>query len=134
MSVMPPRPAASFLTRPGSRRVGGLRRRVHPPEDGGGHVAPQFHHWIVPIAVVIMLVLFGSQRFGTEKVGRVFGPVTLLWFLSIAARRGFRVDRYEDAAVGEMGRDAEGRFAMLRVTRRPAVQFSGEHLPTLNIA
>lgn len=54
----------------------------------------------------------------------------LLWFLSIAARRGFRVDRYEDAAVGEMGRDAEGRFAMLRVTLRPAVQFSGEHLPT----
>ena len=54
----------------------------------------------------------------------------MLWFLSIAARRGFRVDRYEDAAVGEMGRDAEGRFAMLRVTLRPAVQFSGEHLPT----
>ena len=32
-------------------------------------VAPQFHHWIVPIAVVIMLWLFGSQRFGTDKVG-----------------------------------------------------------------
>ena len=47
--------------------------------------APQFHDWIVPIAVAIMLVLFATQRFGTEKVGKVFGPITLLWFLSIAA-------------------------------------------------
>jgi KUP system potassium uptake protein len=47
--------------------------------------APQLHDWIVPLAVVIMLVLFSTQRFGTEKVGRVFGPITLVWFLSIAA-------------------------------------------------
>lgn len=59
-------------------------------------VAPQFHHWIVPIAVVIMLVLFGSQRFGTEKVGRVFGPVTLLWFLSIAAIGAINIGRYPE--------------------------------------
>ncbi|WP_449447425.1 potassium transporter Kup [Thermomonas brevis] len=48
-------------------------------------VAPQMHDWIVPMAVVIMLVLFSTQRFGTEKVGRVFGPITLVWFVSIAA-------------------------------------------------
>ena len=47
-------------------------------------VAPQLHHWIVPLAVVIMLVLFGSQRYGTEKVGKVFGPITLVWFFAIA--------------------------------------------------
>ncbi|HWU70650.1 MAG TPA: potassium transporter Kup [Pseudoxanthomonas sp.] len=47
--------------------------------------APQLHAWIVPLAVVIMLVLFGSQRFGTEKVGKIFGPITLVWFLAIAA-------------------------------------------------
>ena len=47
--------------------------------------APQLHDWIVPLAVVIMLLLFSTQRFGTEKVGRVFGPITLVWFLSIAA-------------------------------------------------
>ena len=54
----------------------------------------------------------------------------MLWFLAIAAKRRFRVDRYFDAAVGVMGRNAEGREAMLTVTLRPEVLFSGEHLPT----
>jgi organic hydroperoxide reductase OsmC/OhrA len=54
----------------------------------------------------------------------------MLWFLAIAAKRKFRVDRYFDAAVGTMGRNAEGREAMLTVTLRPEVLFSGEHLPT----
>ncbi|MFT3756710.1 MAG: potassium transporter Kup [Pseudoxanthomonas sp.] len=53
--------------------------------------APQFHNWIVPIAVVIMVVLFATQRFGTEKVGKVFGPITLVWFLSIAALGVFNI-------------------------------------------
>jgi len=46
--------------------------------------APQFHDWIVPIAVLIMLVLFSTQRFGTAKVGKVFGPITMVWFVAIA--------------------------------------------------
>ncbi len=48
-------------------------------------VAPQLHDWIVPLAVVILLLLFLSQRYGTAKVGRVFGPVTCVWFLALAA-------------------------------------------------
>ncbi|MEJ1096985.1 MULTISPECIES: potassium transporter Kup [unclassified Pseudoxanthomonas] len=47
--------------------------------------APQLHNWIVPIAVLVLLALFATQRFGTEKVGRVFGPVTVVWFLSLSA-------------------------------------------------
>src|SRR5688500_579184 len=47
--------------------------------------APRLHAYIVPITVVILVAVFVAQRFGTEKVGRVFGPITLLWFLSIAA-------------------------------------------------
>ena len=39
---------------------------------------------IVPISVVIIILLFAAQRAGTAKVGRIFGPVTLLWFLAIA--------------------------------------------------
>ena len=53
----------------------------------------------------------------------------MLWFLSIAAQRGFCVDRYEDAAEGVMARNAERRMAMTVVTLRPAVWFSGERLP-----
>jgi len=46
--------------------------------------APHLDHWIVPITVAILLLLFLSQRHGTEKVGRVFGPVMILWFFTIA--------------------------------------------------
>lgn len=53
----------------------------------------------------------------------------MLWFLSIAAQHGYRVDRYEDKATGTMGRDAEGRIAMLRVTLAPCATFSGATLP-----
>jgi organic hydroperoxide reductase OsmC/OhrA len=54
----------------------------------------------------------------------------MLWFLSIAAERGFCVDRYEDHAIGQMGRNAGGKMAMTVVTLRPEVQFSGEKLPS----
>lgn len=54
----------------------------------------------------------------------------LLSFVYIAARRGHRVDRYRDAAVGEMARDENGREWIGVVTLRPEVEFSGASLPT----
>ncbi len=54
----------------------------------------------------------------------------MLWLLSIAARRKFRVDRYFDAAVGILGKNPEGNMAMTVVTLRPEVRFSGERQPT----
>jgi organic hydroperoxide reductase OsmC/OhrA len=54
----------------------------------------------------------------------------MLWFLAIAAKRRFVVDRYIDAAVGVMARNEQGKLAMTRVTLRPAVTFSGEHRPS----
>jgi organic hydroperoxide reductase OsmC/OhrA len=54
----------------------------------------------------------------------------MLWFLSLAAKEKFRVDRYEDEAEGVMEKNAEGRMAMTRVTLRPRVQFSGDKLPS----
>ena len=54
----------------------------------------------------------------------------MLWFLSIAAKRGFCVDRYADAAEGVMARNAERRMAMTVVTLRPTVAFSGAVQPT----
>src|SRR5882757_5378557 len=35
---------------------------------------------VMPIAVFILIALFAAQRFGTEKIGRAFGPIMLLWF------------------------------------------------------
>lgn len=49
----------------------------------------------------------------------------MLWFLSIAARRGFVVDRYEDEAVGTLAKNAAGKLAFDRITLRPRIAFSG---------
>ena len=54
----------------------------------------------------------------------------MLWFLSLAAARRFRVDRYEDDAEGTMAKNAAGKRAVTQVTLRPAVRFSGEKVPT----
>jgi KUP system potassium uptake protein len=48
-------------------------------------VEPSLEHLVVPIAVVILVGLFAVQRLGTEAVGRLFGPVMVLWFASLAA-------------------------------------------------
>ena len=54
----------------------------------------------------------------------------MLWFLSLAAAARWRVDDYHDDAVGSMGRNAAGRIAMLSVTLRPRVRFSGAQMPS----
>ena len=54
----------------------------------------------------------------------------MLWFLAIACKRKFVVDRYADAAVGVMARNENGKFAMTRVTLRPEVTFAGERQPS----
>ena len=46
--------------------------------------APELGHWVLPIAVTILVALFATQRFGTARVGRVFGPITIVWFLVLA--------------------------------------------------
>lgn len=53
----------------------------------------------------------------------------MLCFLSIAAQRGYCVEHYQDAAIGEMGSNAQGKTAMTRVELHPFVHFSGERLP-----
>jgi len=55
----------------------------------------------------------------------------MLFFLSVAAKRGFVVDQYLDDAVGFMEKNAEGRVAMTKVILRPLTRFSGEKRPTL---
>jgi len=49
----------------------------------------------------------------------------MLFFLSFAASAGFVIDRYEDDAVGEMGKNANGKTAMVKVTLRPKITWSG---------
>src|SRR4051794_37911708 len=53
--------------------------------EGVEVAAPQLSHIVVPVAAAILTVLFAAQRFGTGKVGALFGPVMLLWFGALAA-------------------------------------------------
>ena len=46
--------------------------------------APALHRYVVPITLLVLTLLFWAQRFGTAAVGRLFGPVTLLWFAVLA--------------------------------------------------
>jgi KUP system potassium uptake protein len=47
-------------------------------------LTPKFATFVVPITIVILAGLFMVQKHGTAKVGRVFGPVMVLWFLALA--------------------------------------------------
>ena len=46
--------------------------------------SPTLAEWVLPIAVVIVTLLFAVQRWGTERVGNLFGPVMVVWFLALA--------------------------------------------------
>ena len=47
-------------------------------------VSRGFQPAVVPLTVIILVALFLGQRFGTATVGKIFGPVTFLWFVALA--------------------------------------------------
>jgi KUP system potassium uptake protein len=53
--------------------------------EGLDVVTPAFGPAIVPLSLTVLVLLFAVQRFGTAKVGGLFGPVMLAWFVVIAA-------------------------------------------------
>ena len=53
--------------------------------EGLNLVSPAFHPFVLPVSVAILLALFLFQRQGTARIGGAFGPIMLLWLVSIAA-------------------------------------------------
>ncbi|HET9390912.1 MAG TPA: KUP/HAK/KT family potassium transporter [Steroidobacteraceae bacterium] len=53
--------------------------------EGVNVVTSALRPFVLPVSVLILVVLFAAQRFGTERIGHTFGPVMLLWFIVIAA-------------------------------------------------
>ncbi len=51
--------------------------------EGLKTVAPALERFVLPITVVILVAVFLLQSFGTERVAKYFGPITLIWFLSM---------------------------------------------------
>jgi KUP system potassium uptake protein len=52
-----------------------------------------FKPWIMPITLVILVALFLVQNRGTEKIGKVFGPVMVLWFIVLAVLGAISIAR-----------------------------------------
>lgn len=52
---------------------------------------PSLHRYIIPVTIVILIALFMVQSRGTHTVGKLFGPVTIIWFLVLAALGGYNL-------------------------------------------
>lgn len=92
--------------------------------DGGIEVPASSSPHVVPLPMSVAAAVDPEEAFVAS-----LSSCHMLWFLSIAAKRGFVVENYRDEAIGVMARDSTGRMAMTLVTLRPAVEFGGERLP-----
>jgi KUP system potassium uptake protein len=53
--------------------------------EGMGLAFDGIDHWVVPISLVVLVALFLMQKHGTEKIGKLFGPIMVTWFLVLGA-------------------------------------------------
>jgi len=86
--------------------------------EGVGVAAPSLTHLILPISATILVVLFATQRYGTHRVGALFGPTMLVWF-ALLALAGLRV------VVPHPGilRALSPTYAVAFVTEHPLITF-----------
>jgi organic hydroperoxide reductase OsmC/OhrA len=93
--------------------------------DGGLEVPGSSSPSVVPLPMSDASALDPEEAFVSS-----LSSCHMLWFLTMAVKRKFRVDRYFDAATGVMEKNAEGKIAMTVVTLHPEVTFSGERQPS----
>ncbi|WP_136415085.1 OsmC family protein [Herbaspirillum sp. ST 5-3] len=93
--------------------------------DGGAVVPASSSPYVVPVPMSI-----AANVDPEEALVAATSSCHMLFFLSIAAARGFVVDSYEDKALGVMEKNGEGKVAMTRITLRPEIAFGGEREPT----
>jgi organic hydroperoxide reductase OsmC/OhrA len=92
--------------------------------DGGVEVPASSSPHVVPLPLSVAAAVDPEEAFVAS-----LSSCHMLWFLSIAAKRGFLVESYRDEAVGVMGKDASGKLSMTRVTLRPEAYFGGDWRP-----
>ena len=93
--------------------------------DGGIEVPASASPHVVPLPLSVAAAVDPEEAFVAA-----LASCHMLWFLSIAAKRGFVVETYRDEAVGVMAKNSDGRLAMTQVTLHPAVRFSAKMRPT----
>src|SRR4029077_173166 len=79
--------------------------------EGVNVLSDAFKPYTVPAALVVLLALFGAQARGTARIGRVFGPVMLLWFATIAVLGLAAVVRHPEVVLAIDPRHALGFLA-----------------------
>ncbi len=95
--------------------------------DGGVEVPASSSPRVVPLPLSVAAAVDPEEAFVAS-----LSSCHMLWFLSLAARRGFLVESYRDEAVGVMGENPDGKLAMTLVTLHPAVAFGGDMRPTMD--
>ena len=93
--------------------------------DGGIEVKASSSPHVVPLPFSVENAVDPEEAFVAS-----LSSCHMLWFLSIAAKKGFTVQSYTDESSGIMGRNSEGKIAMLSVTLRPKVEFNGSNIPS----
>ncbi|MCW3062782.1 MAG: putative stress-induced protein OsmC-like protein [Capsulimonas sp.] len=88
--------------------------------DGGAEVRASSSPHSVPVPMSDASAVDPEEAFVAS-----LSSCHMLWFLSLAAKRGFVVDEYQDDAVGVLEKNGEGRLAVTTVTLRPRVTFAG---------
>jgi KUP system potassium uptake protein len=79
--------------------------------EGISVATPALEHWVEPLTVGILVWLFAIQSRGTGAVGRLFGPITVLWFVVLAALGAVSIARSPEVLAALDPRHALG-FAM----------------------
>lgn len=74
---------------------------------------------------------YGNPALANPEEGLIaaLSSCQMLTFLSIAALKGFVVERYEDEAVGELGKNEQGKMMVSKIILRPKVSFAGDKVP-----
>jgi KUP system potassium uptake protein len=62
--------------------------------EGLNIAVPALRTYVLPAAVVVLLLLFAIQPMGTARIGRAFGPIMALWFLTIGVLGVWGIARY----------------------------------------
>lgn len=96
--------------------------------DGGTVVPASSSPTVVPLPMSNAAAVDPEEAFIAS-----LSSCHMLWFLSIAAKRGYIVDAYSDAVDGVMAKNENGKLAMTKVTLRPLVAFSGDKIPDLSV-
>ena len=86
--------------------------------EGMEVAAPGLHRFIVPVTLVVITALFSAQRFGTAVVGRLFGPITVAWFVVLASLGIPHIVEYPQVLVA-----LSPHHALTFLLRQPGVAF-----------